>query len=259
MGEATVTVTDIDGDGQAEVVLRNAHLYAVLSPDHGGRLTHLFARGPRGGVLVVGNPTDDWNFQQDLNRFMDRPANHPGGLADLGGEHDRYRVSTVADDGCAHVELVDVEQGSRLRGTRKTFLLLPDSPALLIGYRVGPQVEQLRTETCLSPDYYRMLRRGRETLRPIRDARRRGWANGDVAVWVCTARDERTTWEDAATREVGHGFVIRAAAPAPGCHLLLGVGAAEESDCLDLLEVCRHQMRAAGTDPVAAGTEEVVE
>src|SRR5918994_626796 len=100
-------VMDIDEDGQDEVILKGEQLYAVITPEHGGRLIYLFSPNPEGGALVVGNPTDDWNFQEELNRYMDHPPNHPGALADVGFEHDRYLVSALSDGTHAWVEMTN--------------------------------------------------------------------------------------------------------------------------------------------------------
>ena len=67
--------------------------------------------------MVVGNPCDDWNWMEELNRYMDVPKNHPGAFADLGFEHDAYdggsnRVWTAEGTPAFH-ELRAEEQGVR--------------------------------------------------------------------------------------------------------------------------------------------------
>ena len=166
-------VTDIDEDGEDEVILKGEHLYAVMAPEHGGRIIYLFTLTPEGGALVVGNPTDDWNFQEELNRYMDHPPNHPGALADAGFEHDRYLVSALSDGTHAWVEMTNVEESSRLFGTRKSVLLAPGHPALAVCYRMPEGSGELATETCLAPDYYRLLREGSPRSEPVQ---RRGLA-----------------------------------------------------------------------------------
>ena len=47
--------------------------------------------------MVVGNPCDDWNFLEDLNRFMEVPRNHPGAFADVGFENDEYACEILGD------------------------------------------------------------------------------------------------------------------------------------------------------------------
>ena len=249
---ASLKIVDLDGDGEEEVVLRNDRLYAVVSPVQGGRLIYLFARTPRGGALLVGNPTDDWNFQEELNRYMDQPSNHPGALADVGFEHDRYRVSFVEVDSHALVEMTNVQEGSRLCGTTKGVLLPSDTPALVVGYCIPDTVDGLAIDSCLSPDYYRLLRRGRHVLSPITGERWRGCRNGDVAVWTGLADDEETSWEEPASLEVGHGFIVRTLARAPRFHLLIGYGEIDGELRRRLIESGREAMHGGG---VSASTQ----
>ena len=254
---ASLKILDIDGDGHDEFILRNERLYAVISPTLGARLIYLFVRTPRGGALVVGNPTDDWNFQEELNRYMDTPSNHPGALADAGHVHDLYRATLVEVDGDILVEMTNAQEGSPLRGTTKSFHLSPDAPALAVRYRLPERRDTVETDICLSPDYYRLLRRGRQTVMPVEGERRRGYRNGDVGVWACLAADEATSWEEPGSREVGHGFVLRVAAREPVFHLLLGYGEAGEEECLRLLEREREAMRRH--EAVTVTTVEVAE
>lgn len=255
----SLKIQDIDGDGHDEVILRNEWLYGVVSPARGARLVYLFVRTPHGGALVVGNPTDDWNFQEDLNRYMDTPSNHPGALADAGHVHDRYRSTFVEVDDAVLVELTNVEAASPLLGTTKTFLLSPDAPALLARYRIPEGAGALQTDVCLSPDYYRLLRRGRQTVEPVDGGCRRGYRNGDVGVWVCLAPDEETSWGEPASREVGHGFVLRVVAPAPSFHLLLGYGEDDEERCLWMLEREREALHRHEDAEAAITATEVAE
>jgi starch synthase len=238
----SLKIADLDGDGEDEVILRNHRLYAVVSPLQGGRLIYLFARTPRGGALLVGNPTDDWNFQEELNRYMDQPSNHPGALADIGFEHDRYRISFVEVDSRALIEMANVQEGSQLFGTRKSMLLSSDASALVIGYRIPDAPDGLATDSCLSPDYYRLLRRGRHVLSPIAGERWRGYRNGDVSVWMSLAGDEETSWDELASHEVGHGFVVRVMARTSRFHLLLGYGETDDERCRRLIETSREAM-----------------
>lgn len=253
---ASLKLADLDHDGGREIVLRNHGLYAVLSPRQGGRLVYLFARGPRGGALVVGNPTDDWNFQEEINRYMDRPANHPGALADVGFEHDRYRTSLVEVDSYALAEMTNVQPDSRMRGARKTVLLSPESPALLVCYRLPGGFGALDTEACLSPDYYRLLRWGRYGLSATSRGSLRGARNGEMAVWLALAHDEDTRWEDPASPEVGHGLNVRVRTGSGHFHLLLGCGEVDEAGCRALLREGRDVLHeiGGGTRYPVAGT-----
>jgi starch synthase len=221
---------DLDEDGDVELVLRNEHLFAVFAPAHGGRLVYLAVRGPDGGALVVGNPTDDWNCQEPLNRYMDVPANHPGALADQGSVHDRHEVTVSAEDGVVAVELEDVQPDSRLCGLRKRVLLDADSTGLLIGYDLPMDVDGLTVETCLSPDYYQLLREGVGALLRHEGRTWRGASTGGVAAWVALAGDEDTSWCAPAESESepGHGLLLRLRAYTRCFHLLLGVGLVDD-------------------------------
>jgi starch synthase len=239
-------VTDIDEDGEVEVILKGEHLYAVIAPEQGGRLIYLFTLTPEGGALVVGNPTDDWNFQEELNRYMDHPPNHPGALADVGFEHDRYLVSALSDGTHAWVEMTNVEEGSRLFGTRKSVLLAPGHPSLAVCYRMPERSGDLATETCLAPDYYRLLREGRRGLSPCDGEGWRGFRNGDVAVWLGLAGDEETGWMEPSRAEVGHGMNVRVRADASHFHLLISCGDTDEDSCQQLLQEHRAALDEIG-------------
>ncbi|MBT2520808.1 glycogen/starch synthase [Arthrobacter sp. ISL-28] len=215
---------DVDDDGTKELVLRSEHLFAVLAPEHGGRLVYLACRGPDGGVLVIGNPTDDWNRQEEMNAYMDVPANHPGGLADGGGVHDRYEVSIHSGDGAIRVELRNVQENSPLHGLRKRIIMDDVSPALLVAYDLPAAASGITIETCLSPDYYRLLRHGVADLQRSGGRSWRGASNRGSGVWVALARDEDTIWCDPTGPEPGHGVLIRIRADARSFHLLIGVG-----------------------------------
>jgi hypothetical protein len=241
-------VVDIDQDGAEEVILRNEYLYAVLAPGCGGRLVYLFARTPSGGALMLGNPSDDWNWQEELNRYMDRPPNHPGGLADVGFEHDHYRVSLFGGTAAhAFVEMTNVQEGSQLFGARKSLLLTADAPALVVCYRVPERLNHLATEACLSPDYYRLLREGRRQLILCQGETWQGARNREVAVWLGLAGDEITGWAQPAQLEVGHGLNVRLQARSPYFHVLIGCGDTDEDRCQWLIQKGRDALRGIRT------------
>ena len=251
-GRSVLKVVDLDGDGKSEVILCNDHLYAVLSPAQGGRLVYLFARTPgrAGATLVIGNPTDDWNLQKELNRYMVVPANHPGALSDVGFEHDRYKVSAMESGARVSLEMINVQKGSRLFGARKRVHLIPDAPELVVSYELPVGVRGLEVEACLSPDYHRLLREGRQVLVPCDGETPgitwRGFRNGSVAVWLGLDRDEETAWAEPAQAEAGHGLNVCVEARVPNFYLLIGCGEADEDRCRLLLQRSRnvlHEMR----------------
>lgn len=247
---ASARVVDIDEDGEPEVILANDHLFAVISPSRGGRLTYLAHRRPSGGVLVVGNPTDDWNWQESLHRYMDQPANHPGALADVGFVHDGYDVSTPDVTGGALVELLNVAEQSDLRGAHKRILLPDDGDALVVAYELPHGCGGLTVETCLSPHYYQLLRRGRQGLRRDDGAQWRGARNGPVAVWLA-GDDEEITWAEE-PGEAGHGLSVRAHARTRSFHLVLGVGAIDAERCHVVLADARTLLDRVNAQPMGA-------
>lgn len=240
---ASARVVDLDEDGENEVILANDHLFAVFSPGRGGRLIYLAHRRPKGAVLVVGNPTDDWNWQESLHRYMDQPANHPGALSDLGFVHDRYDASTPEVSDGALVELVDVDENSDLRGARKRILLPDDGEALVVAYELPYGCEELTVETCLSPHYYQLLRQGRRGLRREDGAMWRGASNGSVAVWL-GSDDDSITWADQ-PGEVGHGLLVTMHVRARSFRFVLGVGPVDAARS-------RHVLATASTQLVHA-------
>jgi ADP-glucose type glycogen/starch synthase len=237
-------LVDLDGDGTAELVVRNEHLFAVFAPACGGRLVYLATLGADGGALVVGNPTDDWNRQEALNRYMDVPANHPGGLADLGSVHDRHEVTVHRGNGTVVVELTDVEADSPLCGLRKRIELEAGGTALLVGYELPCGVPGVTVDTCLSPDYHQLLRDGAAALRRDEGRSWRGAASGAVGVWVAIAADEDTSWCPTPVPGPGHGVLVRVRADAPAFHLLLGVGHVDDDRAAQALRTRRARSSA---------------
>ncbi|MFQ5857950.1 MAG: hypothetical protein ACE5LU_20285 [Anaerolineae bacterium] len=223
-GTARALMKDLDGDGEPELVLGNDRLLAVFSPRRGGRMTFCFDLAePRGGRLVVGNPSDDWNWQQELHRYMDQPRNHPGAFADVGAEHDRYEVQSLRSGPRAEVVMVNQEPGSRLQGTRKILRLDAGAAYVEVQYE-HPRRQPVATEAALSPDYSRLLREGRASLVPYDGPGWRGWRCGTTRVWLAPARAGGAEWQQPAQPECGHGLMLRLGWSGSGCTLYLGIG-----------------------------------
>jgi hypothetical protein len=219
-----VWVTDVDNDGEDEVVLANDQVFAVLSPRFGGRLVALFDLVPPGGRQVVGNPADDWNWQEELNRAMEIPANHPGAFADVGHENERWAIDAIVEGpGGVEAVLRNVDPGSRLNTSVKRFRLDPGSPWLDVEYRYADAPEHFAVEFGLSPDYLFLLREG-AVAEPVGGGRLRGFAAGQAQVWVELPAGEPLVWEPADPRRAGHVLRLRAAAWKPQFRLRLGVG-----------------------------------
>lgn len=254
---------DVDDDGQDEIVLANDRLFAVLAPAWGARLVYLFDIEDGHGRLVVGNPADDWNWQEEENRFMDTPRNHPGAFVDVGHEHDRHEVERLSSGPtAAEVWLRNHQPGSELEGAVKRFRLRAGSRALEVRYTLPPHREparsraecgrlesadpharrtppygrekaehidageRLRIEFGLSPDYLALLRTGRQGLRRIRHGRRRGAAKDGCRLWVEPGRHARLSWTEPVQREFGHGITVCLAAHVARFQIRLGVGSA---------------------------------
>ena len=159
---------------------------------------------------------------------MDVPGNHPGALADVGGVHDHYEAAIHTGDGVVRVELVNVQPDSLLHGLRKLIILDNASTALLVEYGLPAAAPGITVETCLSPDYYRLLRHGAAELQRGGGRNWRGARNRGTGVWLALADDEDTTWCDPAGPEPGHGVLVRVHAGARSFHLLIGVGDVDE-------------------------------
>ena len=224
---------DVDGDGDDEVILVNERLFAVVSPRFGGRLVALYDL--EAGALVVGNPADDWNWQEELHHYMEVPANHPGALADVGHENERWALATTCSrPDRVEAELRHVDAGSALAGSTKRFRLDRGAADLEVTYELVGAPERFRVELGLSPDYLTLLREGRRALRVVDEGRRRGCEAGAAGVWVDLPADEPLVWESPPSQPAGHVFVMRVAAYRPSFTLRLAVEAPSGYDELDL-------------------------
>jgi hypothetical protein len=203
--EAHAYTADLDNDGVEELVLRNDKLVAVVSPRCGGRLVYLFSVDGPHGKLVVGNPSDDWNWLEDLNAYMHVPANHPGAATDVGYEHESYEValhSPAGPEACATLS-------SRASGIQKTFSLAYGSDELRVSYELPDHLSTLTIECGFSPDYLDLLRRGRNSLVGFREPSVWGWRNNGVTAWVRLDAQGSAVADEAGPREFGHGQAMR--------------------------------------------------
>ena len=215
---------DIDNDGEEELILKNERLFAVLSPQHGGRLIALFSVSGEDGFMVVGNPSDDWNLKEELNEYMDVPRNHPGALADVQYEHDSYQARIVLGEGHAGAEMVNVQPGSKAFGLIKTVSLPAyEEDSLHVGYSLPPHLNKLEVECGLSPDYLGLLREGCGMLIPYEESGARGWSTDRVSVWVKPDSGASVQWSRLDQVKFGHGYVLKMAFRQRQFGLTLGV------------------------------------
>lgn len=216
---AVAELADLDQDGEQELVVKNRNLFAVFSPRWGGRLVYLFAYLGERGAMVIGNPCDDWNWQEELNRYMDTPRNHPGALADVGCEHDEYSAEIVSAAG----EMVTVRLTNKQRALTKEISLSVQGCALGIRYLREDAGEPLEIEFGLSPDYLTLLRQGVQPVRKYEQGSARGWSAGEVAVWVKPCAADSMEWRAPYQESFGHGRMLRLATAARECSLEIGV------------------------------------
>ena len=222
--EAHVTLLDVDNDGEQEWIIKNQHLFAVITPQWGGRIVGLYSVSGEGGTMVVGNPCDDWNWMEELNRFMDVPRNHPGAFADIGFEHDKYDYEVVeSGPERALLRLTNVEPGSAARGLVKEFELADRATSLLVRYKLPATLKTLQFDCGVSPDYLNLLRYGADDLKPMRTPRLRGWKSSRVAVWLNPAIG--LAWEQPDQDNFGHGRLLRLRTTERDCAVALGVTA----------------------------------
>lgn len=208
--QAHANLYDIDADGEDELVLKNDKLFAVISPRWGSRLVALFSlEGPLGS-MVIGNPTDDWNWMQELNRFMEVPPNHPGALTDFGFEHDDYRACIYHGAGTTiDVELQNIELRSAGLGLTKRMRLSHGEGRLEVRYTVPESVGAISVDFALSPDYLNLLRYGSALLAPFEEGRSRGWSANSTAVWVREEEGGPLSWSRPFPDNAGHKASIR--------------------------------------------------
>jgi starch synthase len=209
-GQAHAKLYDIDADGEDELVLKNDKLFAVISPRWGGRLVALFdLQGPL-GKMVIGNPSDDWNWMQELNRYMEVPPNHPGALTDLGFEHDAYQARVDRTDGITvDVELQNMEARSAGRGLTKRMRLSQGESRLEVRYAVPESVQEIAVGFAFSPDYLNLLRYGRALLTPFEEGRSYGWSANSTTVWVREEEGGRLLWSRPFHDDAGHKACLR--------------------------------------------------
>ncbi len=201
---------DIDHDGEDELILKNPWIFVVYSPTCGGRLIYLFSVSGTRGKMIIGNPCDDWNWMEELNKYMETPANHPGALADAGHENDRYEVTLIQTRGDqTKVVLVNKQEKSEALGLKKSLKFGSDSDEIEVTYQLPKGLTDFSIECGLSPDYLHLLRFGHRRLRAIRDLNTRGYSANGVSVWVRLKDSRKTIFDDAAARKFGHGYAIQ--------------------------------------------------
>jgi len=205
---------DIDQDGYEEIVLANSSLFAVFTPNFGGRLVYLFdLRGPN-GQLIIGNPADDWHWEQSLNSYIMNPPNHPGAFADSLYENDQYKVEILdGNPQSGTIRFENIQIDSPFYGSSKSFRLDSDCTLYAEYDLTEREVLPITIEIGISPDYLTLLRYGPRFLviRPSRN----GFSclNKNTRVILTTSRE---CWmKTDPSREVGHCILFQVTAQVP--------------------------------------------
>jgi hypothetical protein len=160
--------------------------------------------------MVVGNPCDDWNWMEELNKYMEVPANHPGALTDVGYEHDRYdTVIEIAHGMEVRAKLIARDMGSMARQKAKVLNLAFGSTEMAVTYQLPQAMPPLTIECGLSPDYLHLLRSGCRFLSEFRRPIVWGLGNNGATVWLRLDDGGSTLFDEASIRSFGHGRAIR--------------------------------------------------
>jgi Glycosyl hydrolase family 57 len=206
-GRAHATVRDADLDGEPDLVLKNDSFFAVVSQRWGGRVVSFFYFAASRGAMAVGNPCDDWNFLEDLNKFMQKPRNHPGAFADVGFENDQYLCDILEEGERVVVRLINIEKNSRAFGLVKTYLFDSRRPTLSVRYHLPPSLKNISVECAVSPDYLALLRHGSNMMKSIETRNERGFVAGDIAIKI--EPSPGVVWQGALHPWIGHGRTFR--------------------------------------------------
>ncbi|HPF70964.1 MAG TPA: FlgD immunoglobulin-like domain containing protein, partial [Candidatus Krumholzibacteria bacterium] len=120
--------SDIDNDGFAEAIVHNDRLFGVFE-GNGGRLTHLFVKGPGYDDTAIGVDNAYWaDTEGDYN-----DVNHVGAFSDVSPnyQHDGYGWTLGTDGATAWITLVHNE-------VSRTITLAEGDAFMDAVYRVGP-------------------------------------------------------------------------------------------------------------------------
>jgi hypothetical protein len=206
-GRAHASICDVDRDGEADVVFKNDRLFGLVTSRWGGRLVALFHYGDRGHTMVVGNPCDDWNFLEELNKFMNTPRNHPGAFADVGYENDQYKCELLEQAGRRAIRLINVDRRSKARGMEKFYEFNASEAVVKVRYRLPAGLKRISIECALSPDYLRLLRHGSAIIKPVNGRRGRGFSTQGLAIRIQAGPG--VEWERPLQGWIGHARTLR--------------------------------------------------
>ncbi len=172
--QARVYAKDVDQDGEAEWILENDRLFAVIEDD-GGRLAALFARDPltREGYQVIGafpvNPGE--SRESEWEGSTNQSQRRVSGLKDwwsTGQNTDRYVNARYSAQPLAGGLRLTSDDGR----IRKTISLAPSSTRLEVRYETDASVGTLYVRLGLSPHVTNLVVSGQDTLQESRQGNR---------------------------------------------------------------------------------------
>lgn len=214
----TAVELDTEGDGEPEIVLADRSLWCLLSPRYGGRVTLLGVRDGDDARVVVGNPLDHWNFQEESHRYMQEPPGHPGAFGAHGQQDEAWQVlPPEAGPDLARVVLTRPDGQTRRIG-------LYDGRLALCWQ--GPGTTRVTVESLVSADYLRDLREGSRGTTGTGGRQWAGMTAGGRTTW--TAWDAGAVCVPPTARLAGHGGAF-AVSGAGHLDVLVGVGPVDEA------------------------------
>lgn len=235
-GASPEAIARREGDNRPrDIVVFNPVLEATITPGHGGRLESVFARTSEGDTIAFVDPMLGRRFLGRLPGLSPAHRAPRGAWCDTGGEDDRYAISHVQmgpDFALAVME--NEEENSRLRGTRKSYLLPASGRHILVCYRLPVAVDELETHIRLAGPASVARARPSNAVLPLHgDVVRIG--EGAAALWVARAHDEAVAWLAPDGRTSAREIHVRIRAMSRHVHLLLGVGEVDDAESADRL------------------------
>jgi len=243
-------LNDVDGDGEDELVLAGRRMFAVLRPRWGARATLVVTRSREGGLhQIVGNPANHWNFQEELGRWMEQPAGHPGALGLAGTENHRFALTRIEmNEQRLVVRLADTEADPAFASVI-TVVLAEHSDVLAVCYSRPGMSGDLSVRNAICPDYREALHWGRARTRlQVSDH----WAAAharSARAWVGVAAGEAVI-NPPCFGEAGHAVLVDVRAS--GRHLDLVLGGGDVSDAVVNSHVTGMRRAAHELRPAAA-------
>lgn len=245
-------IYDVDRDGHDELVFAHETVWCLIAPREGARVCLLAHRAPdhmrsnvypEGAAVIVGNPVDHWNFQEELNQFMDIPPGHPGALTD------RYpHRAWVADVPYRQSDAVTVEvrPAQPDAGTvSRCYALIAGIPALAACLHTEPGEP---IDSTLIPDYLGALHDGAAGVQPSAGCCWRGWSWSSRQCWLGFDPDQAVPvaprWSTA-----GHGGPVALTSPSGHLDVLLGAGSVTDSDIRHWLSAARRILHESSRAP----------